>query len=183
MKKGFSCKSDNLHLNRIATASVFAIRFKCKSFLPAGKTWLPKNPLSAGKRRDRLKIPKHATAASKRSKRCLMRVDCRYHFGRADTRVTPGPHRLASPDSLYLILHHKRSAKTHLTAVQLNHLGWIGSRALMRLTGDPSACHVAVDPRTVAAGGRPRCPTARRARSRAARQVAKSGKRIARGAL
>ena len=60
--------------------------------------------------------------------------------------------RLASPDSLYLILHHKRSAKTHLTAVQLNHLGWIGSRALMRLTGDPSACHVAVDPRTVAAG-------------------------------
>jgi hypothetical protein len=50
MKKGFSCKSDNLHLNRIATASVFAIRFKCKSFLPAGKTWLPKNPLRAGKR-------------------------------------------------------------------------------------------------------------------------------------
>jgi hypothetical protein len=26
------------HLNRIATASAFAIRFKCKGFLPAGKT-------------------------------------------------------------------------------------------------------------------------------------------------
>ena len=34
--------------------------------------------------------------------------------------------------------------------MQLNHLGWIGSRALVRLTGDPSACHVVVDPRTAA---------------------------------
>ena len=32
----FSVKSDNLHLNRIATASAFAIRFKCKSFPLAG---------------------------------------------------------------------------------------------------------------------------------------------------
>jgi hypothetical protein len=87
MKKSFSFKSDNFHLNRRATAPAFAIRFKCKSFLPAGKTpatgngrrpvgerpsfdlwllekkgrdqrrrvgnrttWLPKNPLKAGKR-------------------------------------------------------------------------------------------------------------------------------------
>jgi hypothetical protein len=53
MKKDFSLKSDNLHLNRRAAMPAFALRFNCKGSTPGvgnRATWLPKTPLRAGKR-------------------------------------------------------------------------------------------------------------------------------------